>query len=81
MHLPILTRLRRGSVGETRGHGGRRRPMRSGPKLALAGAALRKAAMQWRATGPLCGIPTLAKAASSIDIVATENFYGDKRQT
>src|SRR3712207_5550705 len=43
------------------------RPTRSGPKPALAGAALRKAimaiwctcfcGMQWRAIGQLCGIP------------------------
>src|SRR4051794_21963301 len=43
------------------------RPMRPGPKLALAGAALRKAimaiwctcfcGMPWRAVGQLCGIP------------------------
>src|SRR3954464_3485773 len=43
------------------------RPMRSGPKPPLAGAALRKAVMaiwcvgfcgmQWRAIGQLCGIP------------------------
>src|SRR5271156_4120021 len=44
-----------------------KRPIRSGPKLPLAGAALRKAVMaiwcvsfcgmQWRAIGLLCGIP------------------------